>query len=322
MKTFGYTYRDKEGALKSGSLQARDRADALRQIKDMGYIPIAVTEGKAPVAGARTSWNPATWRPAVWVGAAAGVVLVAALSAWLMASKKPAKRSAPATTTAETPRRGARSALPASQTAKAVPLAAPKPVLATDPVAVTPLQINRDATVQPNSAVVSKKSPSQVSASEPGEEEQTPKRSSPYKSKTEQLLAMAMSVPPGAAMPPLPITRELDSDFADSLTNVIVIYDDDDDRTAAIKEDVAVSKNELLELVMQGRSVAEVLKEYQNTTNERAAIRNEAQRELADLLKSGKPEEAKAYLDQINKAFTDLGIEPIAMPRKKMPTPR
>jgi len=313
MKTFGYTLRDKEGALKKGSLQAVDRIDALRQIKDMGCIPVAVTEGKGVVPSARAPWNPATWNRAVWM-AAAGVVLIAALSVWLTADKKPAKRPAPVTAAAGTPSRSVRSALPTNQTVKTV-RPAPKPVPVPSAVG-TPTRGVRDETALPRPAVASEKRPHQTPAPKPVAEEQKPQRPSAYKTKTEQLLAMAMSVPPGSAIPPLPITQGLDSDFANSLTNVIVIYDDDDDRTAAIKEDVAITKNQLLELVKQGRSVADVLKEYQDTTNERAEVRNAAQRELTDLIKNGTPEEAKAYLDKVNKAFTELGVEPIAMPRQ------
>ena len=149
----------------------------------------------------------------------------------------------------------------------------------------------------------------------PGEEEHKPPRPSPYKTQTEALLSMAMSVPPGASIPPMPIPPDLDNDFANSLTNVIVIYDDDDERTAAIKEDVAVTKNQLLELVMQGRNVAEVLKEYQEETNKRAAIRSEAQIHFNKLLRDGSPDEAKAYMEEVNRAFAELGIEPICVPR-------
>jgi len=118
-------------------------------------------------------------------------------------------------------------------------------------------------------------------------------------------------------VPPLPISKDLDMDFVNSLSNEIVIYDDDDDRTANIKENVAVTKNQLLELVKQGRSVSEVLKEYEKQTNERAAIRSEAQVELSNLIKNGSTKEAKAYLENINKAFGDLGIEPITLPRAR-----
>jgi len=128
-----------------------------------------------------------------------------------------------------------------------------------------------------------------------------------------------MSIPPGAPVPPLPIVGNLDSDFVNSLTNTIVIYDDDDERTANIKENVAIAKNQLLELVKQGRSVSEVLQEYQNKANEQADLRSEAQKELSELYQSGKTEEAKTFMEKVNKEFTESGITPISMsqPRKE-----
>lgn len=315
MKTFGYTIRDKTGALKRGSLQARDRTDALRQIKDMGGIPVVVTEGKAPVAGARTPWNPATWRPAVWVGAAAGVVLIVAFSVWRTAAKKPTKHPASATTTAETPRRGARSALPTNQTVE-IAQPAPKPVPVADPAAVTPPQVGHDETVQSKATIASEKRPPPMPTPTLPEEEHKPPRPSPYRSKTEALLSMAMSVPPGAMIPPMPITPDLEADFAQSLTNDILVFDDDDERAIEHKMNVANAKSQLRELVKQGHSVSEVLKAYQESTNDRVAVRNEAQRELAELVKNGKPDAAKAYLEEVNKSFTELGIEPIEMPRR------
>ena len=107
MKTFGYTLRNKEGALKKGSLQAVDRNDALRQIKAMGCILVSVSEGKSLAAGKRAPWDPATWNRAVWLSVA-GVILIAALSVWRAADKKPAKRTAPATAAVEAPPRSVR----------------------------------------------------------------------------------------------------------------------------------------------------------------------------------------------------------------------
>ena len=144
-----------------------------------------------------------------------------------------------------------------------------------------------------------------------------PRRPTSFKGSTEQLLAMAMSAPPGAMIPPLPIAGNLDEDFINSLTNTIVIYDDDDERTVQLKENVAAAKNQMLELLKQGRSVSDVLKEYQETNNERAAIRSEAQRELNALHRSGKTQEAKEYMEKVNETFKDMDIDPISPPQPR-----
>jgi len=143
---------------------------------------------------------------------------------------------------------------------------------------------------------------------------ETPVRPHQFKNKTEQLLSMAMSVPPGGFVPPLPISPEMEQDFAKSLTNEIVIFSDDDERTANIKENVAVAKNQLIEMVKQGRSVADVIQEYQKTRNEHTAARSEAQAELSNLYRSGKTQEAREYMEKVNKAFTEMGIDPVSLP--------
>jgi len=305
MKTFGYTYRDKEGALKSGSLQAPDRIDALRQIRAMGCVPVSVTEGKVAVAGRRAPWNRA-----VWIGVTV-VVLVAALSVWLNAAKKPAKRAAPVTAAVGTVPRTVRGSF--GETA----LPASPPIAETPPVGTPPRGVPDEPALTNNSAIVTKSRPQPVAVSEPDVEQTAPPPTPrPFKTATEQMLSMAMSLPPGVMMPPLPIPPGIEDDFANSLTNKIVIFEDDDERTIEHKEKVAQAKLHLLELVKQGRSVSDVLNEYQETTNERVEVRNEAGMELANILKNGTPQEAKTYLDKINKAFTDLGIEPITMPHQ------
>jgi len=311
MKTFGYTYRDKTGALKNGSLQAPDRIDALRQIKERGCIPVAITEGKSTVAGKRTPWNNAAR-----VAAAAGVLLIVALAVWLTTRQETGPRRLPAPVLA--PKSVAPIPLAAGPEPAVPPpaYAAVHPELAVQPdVAPPPTAGVAPGTPQPPPAAAKK--PFETPAPETVVEPTKPTRPSAYNTTTEALLSMAMSVPPGAMIPPMPITPGLEADFAKSLTNDIVVFDDDDERMIEHKKKVALAKLALLEQVNQGRSVSEVLKEYQESTNERAAARSDAQRELAELLKNGKPDRAEAYLEEVNKAFTELGIEPIVMPRTK-----
>jgi hypothetical protein len=94
MNAFTYQYWDEKGAVRSGTLRAADRTEALRQIQTAGRSVITLTEGKASVVGRRALWNPVLSNRAAWIGVT-GVVLVAALSVWLTANKKPAKRPAP-----------------------------------------------------------------------------------------------------------------------------------------------------------------------------------------------------------------------------------
>ncbi len=308
MKMFGYTLRDKSGALKKGTLQAVDRIDALRQITAMGCVPVSVLEGRGAAPGTRelrnSAWNR---RGTVWLAVAATVILIAALAVWLTVDRKPAaKHPATVTAVAKKPVKG-RPVQTANQTIKPVQ-DIPQPAAETPSEDVR--QTAEDLRDPPHQPTVEA-----LTVQTEGVKPKQPPRPKPFNSATEGLLSMAMSVPPGSSIPPLPISPNLDADFAKSLTNEIVIYADDDERTATTKENVAVAKNQLRELVKEGRSVSEVLKEYQDKTNERAAMRREAQRELAALYNNGSPEEAQAYLEKVNKAFEELGVEPISLPR-------
>jgi peptidyl-tRNA hydrolase len=310
MKTFGYSCRDNSGALKKGTLRAIDRTDALLQIKTMDCIPISVTEGKGETTSSRMA-RIHTGRNTIIYLVVAIVVLIVAMVEWRIVHQNPVAKNQPIATFATKPLpKNVYSTPQTNQTVKtvqAVPRTVPAP----------PTSHKDDA---PQTAIAKTPTSRETITPEPETEmEPQTKRSSPYKSATEQLLAMAMSVPPGARIPPLPIAGNLDKDFANSLTNTIVIYDDDDANTVSMKENVAAAKMQLLEAVKQGRSVAEVLQEYQNSANEKISARNEALQELTALYQSGKPEEAQAYLEKINKAFNDLGIAPISPPIHSKP---
>lgn len=308
MKTFCFTSRDNTGALKKGSIQAVDRADALRQIKSKGCVPVSVTEGSGIATGTRELWSPALTK--LTLGLAGSVVIVVALwGVWRTYEKRmPVKSAALKTENVALSTRAVHVTKPENPSKKVVPVAPtlqPIADVAAPPSPAVPQPIeNQPAT------------PSQPVPVEP-QPPQPPQPPNPYKSQTEQLLAMAMSVSPGTSVPPLPLSPSLETDFSNSLTNVIVIYSDDDAKTANTKENVAVAKNQLLELVKNGRSVSEVLKEYQDTVNGQVELRNQAQQELNALYQSGKTEEAQSFLEKINSSFKEQGIQGISVPRSK-----
>ena len=311
MKTFGYVYRNNNGVLKNGNLQATDRADALRQIKTMGHMPVSVTESKAIVSN--VAWKPA--RHLISRMIIAGIAIVAGLAIWRFADQGPALEN-PVPDKMQTASGKSSSPVIQSQSVDEETSS-----VATSPVEPIPHKMGSPSHQQaapppPQSAPLSQR-PQTDMPEAVAEEEQKPQRPNQFKNSTEQLLAMAMSAPPGAMIPPLPIPGNLDEDFINSLTNTIMIYDDDDERTAQLKESVAVAKNQMLELLKEGRSVADVLKEYQETANERAAIRSEAQRELNALYRSGQTQEAQEYMEKINASFRGMDIEPVSLPKPR-----
>jgi len=317
MKKFTCVMRDNAGALKQDVLQAQDRADALNQIRKLGRVPVSVTEGDLPV-------SPFTGRRNmrfVWVGVFGCLAVVAALVflGWPRGApqkndhdKVPPKR-------ADTPKTASQHKRPqVSATAKTEDLSNERLALTRETKALAPA----DGTSETIPSPVKKETGHARLPVQPADGIPLPPQPKPhsYKSATEGLLSMALSAKPGEMMPPMPIANNLDEDFANSLTNTIVIYEDDDERTAALKENVAVAKMELLELVRQGKSVSEALKEYQDNANKQAALREEAQRELAELRKTATPQQVEEYLKKLNDALNEMGIEPI-QPRSIRATP-
>lgn len=137
-------------------------------------------------------------------------------------------------------------------------------------------------------------------------------KGAPRVNMVEQVLYMALSDDDtGGGMPPLPIddNASLTNAFLASLTNSIVIYDTDDERTVALKERVADVKNQLRQIYEQGGSIYDALMEYQNYVNEGAKIRREVILNYRRLQSEASPEEAEAYRVEANKALEKEGIK-------------
>lgn len=306
MKTFSYTCRNKTGALVNGSLQALDRSTALQKIKAIGCIPISVKEEKNVVSTATVrvfSRNKILGISTLSILVLGVFTLYLTLKRNLVVKKLPSTASAFVETAPQLNPLVTQPSITCTQkvVASFSPLITnPVTIVQQTPKEITPIQ-ERIITTTPKNI-----------PNEP--ENRLPKHPNPYKTATEQLLAIAMSVPAGKPVPPLPISSNLNADFEQSLSNKIVVYDDDDEQTLAIKENVAAAKIQLLELVNEGKSVSKALQEYQDQTNQRYFLRIQAQNELSKLYKSGKKSDARRYMEEVNKVFTDSGIEPITLP--------
>jgi hypothetical protein len=310
MKTFGYTMRDRTGALQRGSLQARDRQEALQQIRALGGTPVNVTEG-----GASTQtpfvWQPAWTRAAVVLGAA--VVLIAGVVLYLQRSRTP-PRPAPAPKPASVAPSGTKTPRPADAPRPDTPPANPRTgiasprVPATGPAPVAPPAGSR-STASPRVAQAT------PSATEEPPEEAPPARPAPYQSTTEQLLAMMTSVPPGVEMPPLPISSDLEDDYNASLTNVLVIDENTTEEQAIQLENVAWAKVDLSELVSQGWKPGEILSEIAAQHNEASVLRRVTSAELKRMVeeKAFPAAELESELKIVNQKLAEMGMPEITL---------
>jgi peptidyl-tRNA hydrolase len=309
MKKFTCVIRDNTGALKQDVLQAQNRMDALNQIRKLGGVPVSVTEDDSPKSSFRNQWNMRV----AWVGVSGclAVVMTLIFLEWSRGGFKKQGNDRIRLKEHDV----SRGALPHKRphtiaTVKTENHSKEQRALTRKTNTIVYADVEREPDASHEKREIGQvRLPTQSDVGSPPPQ---PKPHS-YKSATEGLLSMALGTKPGEMIPPMPISKNLDDDFANSLTNTIVIYEDDDERTAALKEKVAVAKMELLELVGQGKSVSEVLKEYQDSVNKQAALREEAQRELAELYKTATPEQVEEYLKKINDALDEMGIEPIKL---------
>ena len=136
---------------------------------------------------------------------------------------------------------------------------------------------------------------------------------------TEQLLAMAISAQEGGGpVPPLPIAagQDLDKELLVALTNDIVVYDDDDEKTVALKEQIAAAKFQLKEIMDEGGTVTEALLELQSYANENAKLRSETLAQYRKLLRENPddPTAAEEYLKVVNEELVAAGYEPVTVP--------
>jgi hypothetical protein len=131
----------------------------------------------------------------------------------------------------------------------------------------------------------------------------------------EQIACMMLSVSDEVGMPPTPLASEekLRENFFRAITNNIVVYEDDDERVVALKENVADMKNQLADILEANGSLTASLKEYERWVNENKEIRDGVLLHYHKLLTETSAEEAQSYLDAANAELKAEGITPITL---------
>ncbi|MEI6646399.1 MAG: hypothetical protein WCP12_10205 [bacterium] len=133
----------------------------------------------------------------------------------------------------------------------------------------------------------------------------------------ESLMHAASVTPPGLPPIPLPpITSSIDESFIHSLTNNIVIYDEDSEKMAKLKEETAYVKLEMAKYVAEGYTAKQVLEAIQEERKEQHKFRKELYTEMMALFKAERADDAKAYLSEANAILNERGIVPLSIPRE------
>jgi hypothetical protein len=140
-----------------------------------------------------------------------------------------------------------------------------------------------------------------------------PQSNTTFQTKSERMISRMLIAKPEEMILPVSLGSDFDQDFGASMTNTILIYDDDTAETAAHKADVGWMKVEMMEEVKKGRSPTVILEEYRERHNEIVLFRGEVQKILSALKKEGRTEEAEAFVEESNKLLAPYGVKPLVL---------
>ena len=135
-----------------------------------------------------------------------------------------------------------------------------------------------------------------------------------FENAAEQVIALAISTPPGASMPPLPDLTGLEEDFVKSLERPIVINEDDSEEVQKLKERVAETKAYLAEEVKKGGNIVDILREHQEEMSRIEAAQLTAVREMQAIRAEKGDEAAAEYVKRKNGEFRKDGIPELPVP--------
>ncbi len=291
--TFTATYRDATGALKTVTAEAATRTEALAAFRARGITPTSVVESGKKKTASRPMPKGALR------GLVAGLlVVVAALGIWYaLAPSAPAKPGEKKVQAPAKPKREA-AKKPAAEKAKSAPAKKPaaKPAAPPAETVATAPATNAAPTLPTATALPPPRSAQPV-----------------FDNASDQVLAMIAS-DDGRGMAPIPISANIEKEFLESLKKEIKILDTDDERTRALKESVIDLRAQMKQLLDEGKTVGEVIREHQELMNQNAKIRNDAMLELKGLLDAGDIEGAKVYKRKVNLALQQMGIKEMEIP--------
>lgn len=132
---------------------------------------------------------------------------------------------------------------------------------------------------------------------------------------SDQIIALAVSgAATGAEMPPIPSLEDADGAFAKSLETEIEIKESDSEDVKELKKSVIAVREEIRQLLSEGHSFADIIKDHRELVNKGVAIKEEASRLAKELLDEGDREAAVEFLIRANETLRDMGVDEIEMP--------
>ena len=308
---FTVVYRDKAGQRATLELDVPDRSAVWTELKKRGISALSVREGTDK------AHKPSSKRPALVRGILAGVCVVAlALGAWWWMSaredtrppaerpkaEKPAKPDAGKPAASRPPAgKGERPARPAA-TATNAPAAKPEdkkvdPNERLDLVAIT----NKSGEVMERWRTPDGKTHARLTPPPPV-----------FDNVIDQTLSIALSVPPGHSLPPMPsLGPDSTKAFAEALKKPIVIKDDDPENVKKAKLLVQSGREAIFEALKSGKSVQEIIADHCAAVNNNAELHNAVGAEYRKLVAEGDLEAAEEYRRKANEVLQQSGADPV-----------
>lgn len=139
-------------------------------------------------------------------------------------------------------------------------------------------------------------------------------RANALPSGADQILAIMTGHDGGFGAPPLPHMKDFESEFGRAIKQEIVVNENDSPEVKEVKERVIAARQELLQLMSEGRSANDVLNDWRQMQEDNATIRLDAVKKVREFLDAGDRAGAQELCDSYNKILEKSGIMKIELP--------
>ena len=145
--------------------------------------------------------------------------------------------------------------------------------------------------------------------------EYTSVRRNLFTNPVDAVLAILLTTPEGAPVPPLPpLGPRADDVFRAALMRPIEIGEDDSEQDARVKRLVMAAREEMLQELDDGRSVNDVIEDHCTYAEERNTLRAEAAIRYREILERDGESAAEEYRARTNEQLAGIGAKPLASP--------
>lgn len=130
----------------------------------------------------------------------------------------------------------------------------------------------------------------------------------------DQTVGMMLSADPTAAMPPVPTSQVSAEQYAELMKRDIPIDPDDPPEVVKIKKQVYAAREEVLGALADGATMADIASDVRERHNSAAALYQDANAQLNEILESGDEDLARSFVEKVNATFEQTGVPLLSLP--------